>query len=68
MSSRVIVCIVLMMAVGTEACDDEERERTLLFNTRGLAVSGAVASGIFFAAAAKLKLAFLESMIEEKKK
>ena len=59
--------MVLLMASEAVASDNDERERTLLFNTRGLAVSGAVATGIFFAAAAKLKLAFLESTIEEKK-
>ena len=65
--SRVVTCMVLLMASEAAASDNDERERTLLFNTRGLAVSGAVATGIFFAAAAKLKLAFLESTIEEKK-
>ena len=65
--SRVVACMVLLMASSASACDDDERERTMLFNTRGLAVSGAVATGIFFAATAKLKLAFLESTIEGEK-
>ena len=66
-----MLVLVLMQATGAEAAGEDARERLMLFNTRGLAVStvaAAVASAAyFFAAAAMDKLAFIDTMLSTKK-
>ena len=63
--------LVLMQATVAEATGEDARERLMLFNTRGLAVStvaAAVASAAyFFASAAMDKLAFIDTMLSTKK-
>jgi hypothetical protein len=67
----VVLALVVMQAAGAEAVGDDSRERVMLFNTRGLAVSTATAvvtgAAYFFAAAAMDKLAFIDTMLSTKR-
>lgn len=61
---------VVFCISGASAGGEGGQERTMLFNTRGLAVSTvavAAGAGLYFASAAKRKLAFIAAQIEEKK-
>ena len=66
--------VFLMVAVhfvAVDATEEATREKTMLFNTRGLAVSTpelavAVGAGYFFARAALEKLAFIAAVLETK--
>ena len=71
-SGRTAVClIVAMQFVTADATEESVREKVMLFNTRGLAVSTpelamAVGAGYFFARAALEKLAFIATVLETK--
>ena len=71
-SRRVVVFLVVAMhLVVVDAAEEDKRERVMLFNTRGLAVSTpelavAVGAGYYFARAALEKLAFIASVLETK--
>ena len=57
------------MLESVEASEEDAAERSMLFNTRGLAVSTAAAAagaGFFFAQAALSKLAFIAQVLKEK--
>ena len=62
---------VLMQATTVAAAGEEARERVMLFNTRGLAVStvaaAAAGAAYFFASAALDKLAFIDTMLSTKR-
>ena len=70
-SSMVVLVLVAMQVAGAEAAGEDLRERVMLFNTRGLAVSTATAvvagAAYFFAAAAMDKLAFIDTMLSTKR-
>ena len=67
---RVLAAALLCGVSTVEACAEDAAERSMLFNTRGLAVSTAAAAaagaGFFFAQAALSKLAFIAQILEEK--
>jgi len=62
---------VLIQATTVAAAGEEARERVMLFNTRGLAVStvaaAAAGAAYFFASAALDKLAFIDTMLSTKR-
>ena len=70
MGRQVIALLFLLGVANVEAGEEEASERSMLFNTRGLAVSTAAAAtasaAFFFAQAALSKLAFIAQAIEEK--
>ena len=70
MGRHVIALLLLLGVANVEAGGEESSERSMLFNTRGLAVSTAAAAAagaaFFFAQAALSKLAFIAQAIEEK--
>ena len=64
-----VLLMVITHFVAVDATEESTRERTMLFNTRGLAVSTpelavAVGAGYFFARAALDKLAFIAAVLE----
>ena len=62
----IMLCLTLE---SVEASEEDAAERSMLFNTRGLAVSTATAAagaGFFFAQAALGKLAFIAQVLKEK--
>ena len=70
-AGRYVIALLLVLGVATvDAGGEESSERSMLFNTRGLAVSTAAAAAasatFFFAQAALSKLAFIAQAIEEK--
>ena len=67
----VVFLVVAIHFVVVDATEEDTRERIMLFNTRGLAVSTpelavAVGAGYFFARAALEKLAFIATVLETK--
>ena len=70
-TGRHVIALLLLLGVATvDAGGEESSERSMLFNTRGLAVStaatAAASAAFFFAQAALNKLAFIAQAIEEK--
>ena len=71
-SRRTAVCLMVAMQFArADATEESAREKVMLFNTRGLAVSTpelavAVGVGYFFARAAFEKLAFIATVLETK--
>ena len=64
-----VVVVLCLMLESVEASEEDAAERSMLFNTRGLAVSTAAAAagaGFFFAQAALSKLAFIAQVLKEK--
>ena len=66
-----VFLMVAMQFVAVDATEESAREKMMLFNTRGLAVSTpelavAVGAGYFFARAALEKLAFIATVLETK--
>ena len=60
-------CVLMLGSMGMAMGNQEEAaERVALWNTRGLAVMGAVATGFFFSAKAMLKLGAIDAMLDEK--